>query len=119
AAGGPPTSAKVEFRAFFRLGAHEVNASVSDTNGCVATCSSAVRVLTNSAPTVSCPGPMTLNCASPTGGVATISVDVADADGDPLVVVWTVDGTARQTNVVAATKPPTSTNVNFTALFGL
>ena len=72
----------------------------------------------NTAPTISCPGPITLNYVPPTGPVATVSVNVADADGDPLVVVWTVDGTAYQTNLVAAGGPPTAASVTFTAAFG-
>src|SRR6185436_4857656 len=61
----------------------------------------------NNAPTISCPSAITLNCAPPSGMVATVLVHVADADGNPLVVVWTLDGTAYQTNVVAAGAPPT------------
>src|SRR3989454_1512444 len=57
-------------------------------------------------------------CALPiSGAVATVSVNVADADGDPLVVVWTVDGTNYQTNLVPGGGPPTSARVDFTALF--
>jgi hypothetical protein len=70
-------------------------------------------------PTISCPNPITLNCAPPSGMVATVSVNVADADGDPVVVVWTVDGMAYQTNVVAAGGPPTDATVSFTNLFGI
>ena len=55
----------------------------------------------------------------PTNGiVATVSVDVADPDGDRLAVVWTVDGTAYQTNNVAASGPPTTAHVDFMAAFG-
>src|SRR5207249_10528567 len=39
---------------------------------------------------------VTMTCASP-GCSATISVSVADADGDPLSVVWTVVGKISQT----------------------
>ena len=73
----------------------------------------------NTAPSISCPSPITLNCAPPTGQAATVSVNVGDGDGDPLVVVWTVDGTAYQTNVVAAGGPPTLAQVDFTAVFGV
>ena len=73
----------------------------------------------NTAPSISCPNPITLNCAPPTGQAATVSVNVADPDGDPLVVVWTVDGTAYQTNVVAAGGPPTLAQVDLTAVFGV
>ena len=73
----------------------------------------------HTAPTISCPAPAALNYVPPTGPVATVSVNVGDADGDPLVVVWTVDGTAYQTNLVAAGGPPTAASVTFTASFGI
>src|SRR6185436_19653662 len=73
----------------------------------------------NTPPTVSCPSPITLNCAPPSGATATVSVAVTDADGDPLVVVWTVDGTAYQTNVVAAGGPPTTEQIDLTTLFSI
>jgi predicted outer membrane repeat protein len=71
----------------------------------------------NTAPTITCPAPITLNCAPPTGQSVTLSVNVADAEGDPLVVVWTVDRTAYQTNAVAAGGPPTAQSIDFTANF--
>src|SRR5204862_237761 len=73
----------------------------------------------NTAPTVSCPSPITLDCAPPSGAPATVFVTVADAEGDSLVVVWTVDGTAYQTNVLAAAGPPTSEQVDLTTVFGV
>ncbi len=73
----------------------------------------------NTAPTITCPGPITLTCAPPGGAAATVSVNVADFDGDPLVVVWTVDGTAYQTNAVAAGGPLTVDQVDFTTVFGV
>ena len=73
----------------------------------------------NTAPSINCPAPMTLNSASPTGQAATLSVNVADVDGDPLFVVWTVDGTPNQTNAVASGGPPTTARVDFTAFFAI
>ena len=73
----------------------------------------------NTAPSISCPKPITVTCAPATGQAVTVSVNVADADGNPLVVVWTVDGTAYQTNLVAAGGPPTTAPVDFTAVFGV
>jgi len=69
----------------------------------------------NTPPTISCPAPISINGA--TGQVATVSVNVTDANGDPLVVVWTVDGTPIQTNAVAPGGPPTSANVSLTTNF--
>ncbi len=73
----------------------------------------------NSAPTITCSGAITSNCAPPTGKMLTLSANVADVDGDPLVVVWTADGKAYQTNVVAAAGPPTTARVDFTAVFAV
>ena len=73
----------------------------------------------NTAPSISCSAPITVNCAPAAGQAVTVSVNVADADGNSLVVLWTVDGTAYQTNVVAAGGPPTTAQIDFTALFGI
>ena len=70
----------------------------------------------NVAPTITCPAPVALECTQ--GGPATVSVEVRDADGDPLEVVWAVDGVIYQTNSVpAATAAPTQATVEFTAHF--
>ncbi len=67
----------------------------------------------NSPPTVSCPSSST-NCI-PGGQVVamTFTVNVGDADGDPLVVVWSLDGSPYQTNIVGAAGPPTVAQVDF------
>jgi len=69
----------------------------------------------NTAPTISCPAPISLNG----GQAATVTVNVADGDGDPLFVVWTVDGTPVQTNAVIAGGPPTTASVNLSTNFGV
>src|SRR5213083_2941524 len=48
------------------------------------------------APTVTCPGPLELE--SNDGTIATLRVNIRDDDGNPLVVVWTVDGISYQVN---------------------
>ena len=73
----------------------------------------------NAAPTVLCPGSTNLVANSSAGILATVSATVADADGDPLAVVWTVDGTLYQTNLVAAGGRGTIAQVDFTAIFGV
>jgi len=73
----------------------------------------------NTTPTILCPSPTTLEADASGSLKATVSVQVADADGDGLVVVWSVDGTASQTNKVAAGVPGTKANVSFTTSFGL
>ena len=57
------------------------------------------------APTITCPASSILQCNN--GAVAAVSVRVHDDDGDPLVVVWTVD----------AANSATGTTVGFTANF--
>jgi hypothetical protein len=71
----------------------------------------------NVAPTITCPAPVTLQGNN--GAVAFVSVEVYDADGDPLVVVWTVDGIKYQTDIVAAVSPNAETIVEFAANFEL
>ncbi len=73
----------------------------------------------NTSPSVSSLGPIALDCAPPSGAAATVSVDVADSDGEPLVVVWTVDGIDSQTDVVPAGVPSTAATVDFTTVFGV
>jgi hypothetical protein len=69
----------------------------------------------NRAPTISCPAPATLECNN--GALAIVSVNVHDEDGDPLVVVWTVDGVKYQTNNLPAASPNAAATVEFTANF--
>ena len=72
----------------------------------------------NSPPAITCSGAIT-NCSPPGGLLATVSANVADADGDSLIVIWTVDGTPYQTNTVSASEPPTTARVDFTATFAI
>ena len=72
-------------------------------------------VLLNRPPTVSCPDPATVEC----GTAANVSVTVGDPDGDALTVVWTLNGTAIQTNAVAGGTPPTSATVSFVGILPL
>ncbi len=65
----------------------------------------------NSPPTVTCPADATVECGTPTE----VTVVVSDADGDAMTVVWSVNGVARQTNMVAASSPPAPANVSFVA----
>jgi hypothetical protein len=71
--------------------------------------------VSNHAPSLSCPAPATLQCNQ--GAVAELSVGVRDQEGDPLVVLWTVDGVKYQTNNVAAANSASGTTVGFTANF--
>jgi len=73
----------------------------------------------NHAPTVTCPGAAALECTSTNGAKATVTVNVADQDGDALEVIWKINGTAVQTNKVAAGTPTTLAAVSLEATFPL
>src|SRR5439155_23432826 len=88
-ASGPPTTAHVELTTFFSPGRNAVTASASDTNGCIASCSTSVTLLNQ--PTITCPAPITNNCAPASGAIETISVFVTDTNTSRFTVVWTVD----------------------------
>jgi hypothetical protein len=61
-------------------------------------------------PVVSCPQPVTVDC-----GITTVlSAQVSSPVGNALTVVWLLNGTALQTNQVAATNPPAAATVTFT-----
>jgi hypothetical protein len=71
----------------------------------------------NHAPTVTCPAAATLECTSTNGARATVTVNVADQDGDALTVIWKINSTAVQTNHVAAGTPTTLAAVSLEATF--
>jgi hypothetical protein len=73
----------------------------------------------NHAPTVTCPAAAELECSSSNGATATVTVNVADEDGDALEVIWKINGTAVQTNTVAASTPTTQAAVSLVATFPL
>lgn len=68
-------------------------------------------------PTITCPEPLTLECANGSA-IGSIQVRVSDPNGLPLEVIWTVDGTAYQTNEMPSGGATTSANVTFRADFG-
>jgi alpha-tubulin suppressor-like RCC1 family protein len=53
-------------------------------------------------PTISCPLASGMDCTDTNGTAADITVAVADQIGNPLQVIWYVNGTAFQTNAVPA-----------------
>jgi hypothetical protein len=71
----------------------------------------------NHAPTATCPAVATLDCTSTNAAKATVTVNVADQDGDALEVIWKINGTAVQTNKVAAGTPTTLAAVSLEATF--
>ena len=74
----------------------------------------------NQAPTLICPAAQTLEAHGAHGTAqAKLTATVDDADGDPLIVVWSVNGIPRQTNNVAASHPPKPHTVTFKAQFSV
>lgn len=69
----------------------------------------------NRAPQIACPEPSTVEC----GSLTTLTAQVSDPDGDALVVVWSVNGTAIQTNELAAGTTTQPADVAFPAQFPL
>ncbi len=72
----------------------------------------------NEAPTVTCPASVEVECAGPDGTTVHLTAEVADADGDELTVVWTIDGVEYQTDTVPAKAGGTEASVHFTGQFG-
>lgn len=69
----------------------------------------------NTAPTVSCPAPVTSECNAPSTRDVTMTVDLADDDGDALDVAWFVNGSTNPERAVTTT----NTTDSFTHTFGL
>jgi hypothetical protein len=69
----------------------------------------------NEPPVIACPQSVSVEC----GKLTTLTSQVSDADGDALNVVWSVNGTAIQTNQLAAGSTTNNTPVNFPAEFPL
>lgn len=66
---------------------------------------------TNSPPTVACPTNTTAQCAA----LTSLSASVADADGDDLTVVWSVNGAVVQTDSVAGSNALAGASVSLSA----
>ena len=69
-------------------------------------------------PTIVCSAPLILECTNG-AAVGTVHAEVEDTNGNPLEVVWTMDGTPFETNDVPSGGNITGSNVSFTANFGL
>src|SRR5206468_8554337 len=69
-------------------------------------------------PTVSCSTPLILECTNG-AAVGTIQAEVQDANGNPIQVVWTIDGLPSQTNNISSGGATTASNVSFTMNFEL
>jgi hypothetical protein len=66
-------------------------------------------------PVITCPNDATNEC----GATSTLTAVVADTDGDALTVVWSLNGTAVQTNDVAGSTSASGTDVSYAAALPL
>ena len=73
----------------------------------------------NTPPTLTCPESTTVDCAGTNGAPVNLTATVSDAETNAVTVVWFVDGTAYQTNDLAAGTTATSVAVTFSGMFGL
>ena len=68
------------------------------------------------APSIACPELVTLQCTNGSA-TTTLHADVLDTNGLALRVVWSVNGTAYQTNDIPSGGTAAASNVTFTAIF--
>lgn len=66
---------------------------------------------TNAAPAITCPGATVAEC----GSEVTLTAQVSDPEGNPMLVVWTLNGTAIQTNFVPAGSPGVMTALSLSS----
>ena len=94
-------------------GLHYINIHTTNYPGGEIRASSSPRINKSTGDRVS--GTVTAEC----GTLTTVTTKVADPEGDALVVVWSVNGTAIQTNELAAGSTTAPVAVNFPAEFPL
>ena len=66
-------------------------------------------------PLLTCPPALRLECNASGSFTTDLAASVTDLDGEPLTVVWVVNGVACQTNLVPAGGPPTTATVSYSA----
>lgn len=94
-----------------QVGTHTINFTATDRAGQTGSCQGAVVVI-NTPPTITCPGPLTFQGCNISGGQeVTLTVHVADANGDALTVTWQVDGVTVETDIVPSGGATTSADV--------
>ena len=75
--------------------------------------------VTNLPPTVSCPEATDVECSSHDGTPVELVAAVADPDGDPLIVVWTIDGEEQPEILVPSGGDTTAAEVPISVDLGL
>jgi hypothetical protein len=73
----------------------------------------------NTPPTLTCPESSTVDCAPTNGAPVNLTATVSDAETNAVTLVWFVDGTALQTNDLAAGTTATPVAVTFSGIFGV
>ncbi len=76
-------------------------------------------LVTNFPPTVTCPTAAEVECESHEGTPVELIAAVSDPDGDPLMVVWTIDGVAQPEILVPSGGANTTAQVPFEVDLGL
>ena len=76
---------------------------------------SVAPVATNAPPTLICPAATVVEC----GTLTNLTAQVSDPEGNAMTVVWTLHGTAVQTNLVPASSPGSVTNISIAGFFPL
>ena len=62
-------------------------------------------------------GPQTVECASQSGTTASISVQVSDSKGHPLVIQWIVNNEVKQTDQIPAAQPTSAGHSTYMAIY--
>ena len=62
-------------------------------------------------------GPQTVECASDHGTTASITVQVSDSKGHPLVIQWILNNEIKQTDQIAAAKPSSGGQSTFISTY--
>jgi hypothetical protein len=73
----------------------------------------------NHAPSVTCPAPVESECTRMAGTEIELAAKVSDPEGDPMTVIWLVQGMATATNEIPATAAGTETEVKFATAYPL
>jgi hypothetical protein len=73
----------------------------------------------NQPPAVVCPAVSVNECTQSSGTPLSLTAQVSDADGDPLTVVWNVDGSQAQVDTVPHVGTPTNAAVTLNHAFTL
>ncbi|MBI3447292.1 MAG: choice-of-anchor D domain-containing protein [Acidobacteria bacterium] len=106
------TAAGADASGTFPLGTTVVAFTATDASGNLASCSVPVSVRDTASPAITCPTPVTAECAGPAGTLAIVVAAASDGCGGPVTV--TNDRTARGT-IASGAYPLGTTSVTFIA----